>query len=98
MGRFIVRKENMNTVDKIVNDIAQRLANAIVEGSNYKVFYDEAQEKLVEVQAQLEQAQARLNEVSQTLEADEALKEIFDEVAEKLEAKKLEAEKLEKEK
>lgn len=88
----------MNTVDKIVNDIAQRLANAIVEGSNYKVFYDEAQEKLVEVQAQLEQAQARLNEVSQTLEADEALKEIFDEVAEKLEAKKLEAEKLEKEK
>ena len=50
------------------------------------------------MQAQLEQAQARLNEVSQTLEADEALKELFDEVAEKLEAKKLEAEKLEKEK
>lgn len=74
MGRFIVRKDTMNTVDKIVNDIAQRLANAIVEATNYKVLYEEAQ-------AQLEQAQARLNEVSQTLEADEALKELFDEVA-----------------
>lgn len=64
----------MNTVDKIVNDIAQKLANAIVESSNYKVLYEEAQAQLVEVQA-------RLNEVSQTLEADEALKELFDEVA-----------------
>lgn len=64
----------MNTVDKIVNDIAQKLANAIVEASNYKVLYEEAQEKLAE-------AQAQLNEVSQTLEADEALKELFDEVA-----------------
>lgn len=64
----------MNTVDKIVNDIAQKLANAIVEATNYKVLYEEAQEKLAE-------AQARLNEVSQTLEADEALKELFDEVA-----------------
>ena len=27
----------MNTVDKIVNDIAKKLANAIVEASNYKV-------------------------------------------------------------
>lgn len=71
----------MNTVDKIVNDIAQKLASAIVEASNYKVLYEEAQEKLAETQAQLEQAQARLNEVSQTLEADEALKELFDEVA-----------------
>ena len=71
----------MNTVDKIVNDIAQRLANAIVEGSNYKVLHEEAQERLAEMQAQLEQAQARLNEVSQTLKADEALKELFDEVA-----------------
>ena len=30
----------MNTVDKIVNDIAQKLANAIVEASNYKVLYE----------------------------------------------------------
>jgi hypothetical protein len=73
----------MNTVDKIVNEIAQKLANSIVEATNYKVLYEEAQEKLAETQAQLEQAQARLNEVSQTLEADEALKELFDEVANK---------------
>lgn len=78
-------KNKMNTVDKIVNDIAQKLANSIVEASNYKVLYEESQEKLAEAQAQLEQAQARLNEVSQTLEADEALKELFDEVAQKLE-------------
>ena len=51
----------MNTVDKIVNDIAQKLANAIVEATNYKVLYEEAQ----------------------ALEADEALKELFDEVANK---------------
>lgn len=86
MGRFIVRKDTMNTVDKIVNDIAQRLANAIVEGSNYKVLHEEAQERLAEMQAQLE----RINSV---LDADDALKELFDEVAEKLEAEKLEKEK-----
>lgn len=75
----------MNTVDKIVNEISQKLANSIVEATNYKVLYEESQEKLAEAQAQLEQAQTRLNEVSQTLEADEALKELFDEVAQKLE-------------
>lgn len=83
----------MNTTDKIINELAVQIANKSIENANYKVFYDEAQEKLVEAQAQLEQAQARLNEVSQTLEADEALKELFDEVAEKLEAEKLEKEK-----
>lgn len=85
MGRFIVRKDTMNTVDKIVNDIAQRLANAIVEGSNYKVLHEEAQEKLAETQAQLEQAQIQLKKVNQVLEADEALKDLFDEVANELE-------------
>lgn len=64
----------MNTVDKIVNEIAQKLANAIVEATNYKVLYEEAQ-------AQLAETQTQLNKVSQTLEADEALKELFDEVA-----------------
>lgn len=70
----VSRKDIMNTVNKIVNEIAQKLSNAIVEATNYKVLYEEAQEKLAETQA-------RLNEVSQTLEADEALKELFDEVA-----------------
>lgn len=71
----------MNTLEKFINEITQRLSKSIVEATNYKVLYEEAQENLAETQAQLEQAQARLNEVSQTLEADEALKELFDEVA-----------------
>lgn len=64
----------MNTTDRIINDVAVQLANKIIECANYKALYEEVQE-------QLEQVQARLNEVSQTLEADEALKELFDEVA-----------------
>lgn len=71
-------KNKMNTVDKIVHEISQKLATSIVDTTYYKVLYEESQEKLTEVQA-------RLNEVSQTLEADEALKELFDEVAQKLE-------------
>ena len=64
----------MDTVNKIISDISQKLANAIVEATNYKVLYEEAQ-------AQLAETQTQLNKVSQTLEADEALKELFDEVA-----------------
>lgn len=68
----------MNTVDKIVNEIAQKLSNSIVEATNYKVLYEEAQTQLTQAQAQLE----RINAV---LEADQALKELFDEVAQNLE-------------
>lgn len=89
----------METTDKIINELAVQLANKSIECANYKVFYDEAQEKLVEAQAQLEQAQAQLeqaqtqleqaqnqlNKVNQVLEAGEALKDLFDEVANKLE-------------
>ena len=71
-------KDTMNTTDKIINEMAIQLANKSIEHANYKVFYQESQEKLVEAEAQL----ARVNNV---LEADEALKELFDEVAEKLE-------------
>lgn len=83
----------MNTTDKIINELAVQLANKSIETANYKVFYDEAQEKLVEVQTQLEQAQAQLERINSVLDADDALKELFDEVAEKLEAEKLEKEK-----
>jgi len=75
----------MNTVDKIVNEISQKLASSIVEATYYKVLYEESQEKLAEAQAQFEQAQTKLNKVNQVLEADEALKDLFDEVAQKLE-------------
>ena len=59
----------MNTTDKIINDVAVQLANKVIECANYKAYYEEAQEQL-----------ARINNV---LEADEALKELFDEVAQK---------------
>lgn len=59
----------MNTTDKIINDVAVQLANKIIECANYKALYEEAQQQL-----------ARINNV---LEADEALKELFDEVAQK---------------
>lgn len=75
----------MNTVDKIVNEISQKLATSIVDTTYYKVLYDESQEKLAEAQAQFEQAQIKLNKVNQVLEADEALKDLFDEKAQKLE-------------
>lgn len=57
----------MNTTDRIINDVAVQLANKIIECANYKALYEEAQQQL-----------ARINNV---LEADEALKELFDEVA-----------------
>lgn len=78
-------KNRMNTVDKIVSEIAQKLTTSIVDITYYKVLYDESQEKLAEAQAQFEQAQIKLNKVNQVLEADEALKDLFDEVAQKLE-------------
>ena len=70
----------MNTVDKIVNDIAQKLANSIVEASNYKVLYEEASEEYKRVNELL----SKFNNV---LENDQALKELFDETAQKLENK-----------
>lgn len=68
----------MDTVNKIVDDIAQNLANAIVEASKYKVLYEEANEEYKRVNELL----AKFNDV---LDSDKALKELFDETAQKLE-------------
>ena len=68
----------MNTVDKIVNDIAQKLANAIVESSNYKILCEEANEEYKRVNELL----AKFNDV---LDSDQALKDLFDEASQKLE-------------
>jgi hypothetical protein len=68
----------MNTVDKIVNDISQKLANSIVEASNYKVLYEEANEEYKRVNELL----SKFNDV---LDSDEALKSLFDEASQKLE-------------
>ena len=71
----------MNTVDRIVNDISQKLANAIVEASNYKVLYEEANEEYKRVNELL----SKFNDV---LDSDEALKSLFDEASQKLEEEK----------
>lgn len=68
----------MNTVDKIVNDIAQKLANSIVEATNYKVLYEEANEEYRRVNELL----SKFNSV---LDSDTALKDLFDEASQKLE-------------
>lgn len=68
----------MNTVDKIVNEISQKLANSIVEASNYKVLYEEANEEYKRVNE-------LLNKFNDVLDSDEALKSLFDEASQKLE-------------
>ena len=68
----------MNTVDKIVNEISQKLANSIVEATNYKVLYEEANEEYRRVNELL----SKLNDV---LDSDQALKDLFDEASQKLE-------------
>lgn len=68
----------MNTVDKIVNEISQKLASSIVEASNYKVLYEEASEEYKRVNELL----SKFNSV---LDSDQALKDLFDEASQKLE-------------
>lgn len=71
----------MDTVDKIVNDIAQKLANAIVEGSNFRILYEDTNEEL-------KHANDLLTRFNNVLDSDQALKELFDETAKKLEEQK----------
>lgn len=71
----------MDTVDKIVNDIAQKLANAIVEGSNFRILYKDTNEEL-------KHANDLLTRFNNVLDSDQALKELFDETAKKLEEQK----------
>lgn len=68
----------MNTVDKIVNEISQKLASSIVEASNYKVLYEETDNELKRVNELL----SKFNNV---LDSDQALKDLFDEASQKLE-------------
>ena len=71
-------KNKMNTVDKIINDISQKLATSIVDTTYYKVLYEEANEENKRVNELL----AKFNDV---LDSDEALKSLFDEASQKLE-------------
>lgn len=66
----------MNTTDKIINEMAVKVANLTVEAVNYKVLYNETLEENESLKRSLE----RVNKV---LESDQALKELFDEIANK---------------
>lgn len=68
----------MNTVDKIVSEIAQKLTTSIVDTTYYKVLYEEASEENKRVNELL----SKFNAV---LDSDKDLKDLFDEVAQKLE-------------
>lgn len=66
----------MNTTDKIINELAIKIANLTVENANFKALYNEA----LEENERLKQSLERVNNV---LENDKDLKELFDEVANK---------------
>lgn len=68
----------MNQADKVINEMAINVANLTVEVANYKVLYNEA----LEENKHLKQSLERVNNV---LYNDKDLKELFDEIAEKLE-------------
>ena len=68
----------MDTVNRIVNEISQNLANEIVEATKYQVLYEEASEEYKRVNELL----SKFNDV---LDSDKDLKDLFDEVAQKLE-------------
>ena len=44
----------MNTQDKIINDLAIQLANKTIECANYKALYEEAQAEIQQLQADKE--------------------------------------------
>nr|DAE79898.1 MAG TPA: hypothetical protein [Caudoviricetes sp.] len=68
----------MDTVNRIVDDISQNLANWIVEATKYRVLYEETNEEYKRVNELL----AKFNAV---LDSDQALKNLFDEASRKLE-------------
>ena len=68
----------MNTADKIVNNIAQKLGIAIAEATNYKVLYEEVNEEY-------ERVNELLSKFNKVLESDQAFKELFDEAYAKIE-------------
>ena len=49
-----IRKDKMNTTDKIINDLAIQLANKTIECANYKALYEEAQEQIQQLQLEKE--------------------------------------------
>lgn len=68
----------MSTIEKFINELSQKLTSAIVEAANYKVLYEEASEEY-------ERVNELLSKFNDVLDSDKDLKDLFDEVAKKLE-------------
>ena len=46
---------NMNTQDKVINDLAIQLANKTIECANYKALYEEMQTQLQQLQTEAQE-------------------------------------------
>ena len=68
--KYLERK-NMNTQDKIINNLGVQLANKSIECANYKAYFEEAQEQY--------------NELLSVLESDKDLMDLFNEIKNKKE-------------
>lgn len=72
---------NEQTYQRILNKISFKLANSEMVSAQYEALYEESQE-------QCKQANDLLAKFNKVLESDQALKELFDETAQKLEEQK----------
>lgn len=72
---------NEQTYQRVLNKISFKLANSEMVSAQYEALYEESQEQCKQVNDLL----AKFNKV---LESDPALKELFDETAQKLEEQK----------
>lgn len=72
---------NEQTYQRVLNKISFRLAESEMVSAQYEALYEESQE-------QCKQANALLTKFNKVLDSDPALKELFDETAQKLEEQK----------
>lgn len=72
---------NEQTYQRVLNKISFRLAHSEMVSAQYEALYEEAQE-------QCKQANDLLAKFNKVLDSDPALKELFDETAQKLEEQK----------
>lgn len=72
---------NEQTYQRILNKISFKLANSEMVSAQYEALYEESQE-------QCKQANDLLAKFNKVLGSDPALKELFDETAQKLEEQK----------
>ncbi|EIG25324.1 hypothetical protein Javan377_0005 [Streptococcus phage Javan377] len=72
---------NEQTYQRVLNKISFKLANSEMVSAQFEALYEEAQE-------QCKQANDLLAKFNKVLDSDPALKELFDETAQKLEEQK----------